>query len=121
MSPRRRSAENKPLRSSDSGKSAPGDFPVEISRADQPSLSGIGRKLTLRGLQVEVSEPLSPGQEVGFRLNVMGAPLEAKASVTHCTALLEDRYRVFLTFTSEMSAAECERLARLQALRRAHG
>jgi len=41
--------------------------------------------------------------------------------VTRCTALPEDRYRVVLTFTSEMSAAECERLARLQALRRAHG
>jgi hypothetical protein len=121
MTPGRRSAENTPLRPADSGDSGPGDFPVEISRTDQPALSGIGRKLTLRGLQVELSEPLSLGQDVGFRLNAMGAPLEARASVTRCTALPEDRYRVVLTFTSEMSAAECERLARLQALRRAHG
>ncbi len=118
MNPSNPSSNCTPLRPADSGM---GDFPVEISRDSESSLSGIGRQLTLRGLQVELSEPLPLGQEVGFRMNAMGGPLQARASVSRCTVLPEERYRVVLTFTSEMSASECEMLARLQALRRAHG
>jgi len=121
VSPGNSSTNRTPLRPADSVDSGPGDFPVEISRDTESSLSGIGRQLTLRSLHVELSEPLPLGQEVGFRLNAMGGPLQARASVSRCTALPEERYRVTLTFTSEMSAAECEMLARLQALRRAHG
>ncbi len=118
MNPDRPPSRRTPFRSSEPEA---GDFPVEISRGADSPLSGIARQLTLRGLHIDLSEPLLVGQEVGFRLNAMGSPLQARASVSRCTELPDERYRVVLTFTSEMSAAECERLVRLQALLRTRG
>ena len=94
-----------------------GTFPIHLEPPAGPVLEGRGRNLTLRGLEVEVPEPVAVASTVGFRMQAWGGPFQGEVSVLRCTALGEDLYRLELEFAPGMSAVQAEQLARLLAVR----